>query len=511
MKKTIIFLFFIGICFNIYSQFIYTKQNSVSNNFLNVFEESVTNNLLVTCGNYSLNTGLHYANAKTTILKISPTGFLLDTFAIGGIFATAGKMINHNNNYYLYGTSSNSTNLNNRTIYPTVYKFDSNFKVIQKTILDSIHVNSVSTVQNTVIINNSLYLLYFYGVIPKAKLFKLSLNLQIIDSMSFKTDGTYSMIKQGNNLVISGSGLPKSSIWNQDQALKIDTSFNEINRYNFDSLAFINSTSCGVEAGLASFSNMIEISNNTYYVTGFYGIPYAACNMDDQVVYAIIKNNSKVLNCKNYGTQNGVRESYANYNSTADIKGKYIFNTCVSKFTNGIALGANYTPTSILTAKIDTSGNLIWQKYFNTPNYYYQPMAVCATVDSGVVVTGMRFNTIYPTLKDSMEGFVLKYDKNGNEVAVSINEHYQTFVEVNLYPNPASNETTLKINSGNEPSVITITITDMYGKTVYHHLKTMETGLNTITLNTQTYANGLYQVTIGSNKSSITKKLSIIN
>ncbi|MFN8117834.1 MAG: T9SS type A sorting domain-containing protein [Bacteroidia bacterium] len=490
-------------------QFLYTKQGSKCNSFINIYEESVTNNLLITCANYTTNVGANFSDSKVSILKINPSGTMIDSFNIGNIFITAGKMIFNQGNYYIYGWSANSTVLNNRMVYPSILKYDNNFNEIKRTILDSVFVNSVSSIQNSVIINNNIYVVYYYGMTPIAKLFKLSLDLTIINSISFAADEIHSMIKQDDKLLISGSGMANGSSFGRAQTIKIDTNFNVINNFNFDSIT--NSpTNCSTKIGIApQFANMVEISNSSYYITGFSPVPYSVCTSDDQTVYAIIKNNDEVLKGGYYGSTGGVRESYANFSSTSDKKGKYIFSTSISDFTNGIVIG-NFTPTKILTAKIDTSGNLIWQKYFGTSNYYYQPMAVAATSDSGVVVSGMRFNTLFPTQKDSMEGFVIKYDKDGN---LSINntivkEQTKSFISVELYPNPTSNETSVNISLVNS-SDVTVTVLNNVGQIVHQSMVTLNAGSNKLNIDTKNLASGIYNVLVATENGSVTKKLSV--
>ena len=127
--------------------------------------------------------------------------------------------------------------------------------------------------QNTVIINDQLYFTYFYLNSQKAKLFKLSLNLEINDTLTYAAWTVTSMIKQGSNLLIAGGGFPNSSPLGRSQAQLIDTSFNVINRFNFDSITTFITTNCSGTLGIfPQFCNLVEISNNSYYAAGFFPI-----------------------------------------------------------------------------------------------------------------------------------------------------------------------------------------------------------------------------------------------
>ena len=320
------------------------------------------------------------------------------------------------------------------------------------------------------------------------------------------------MIKQGNNLLIAGGGFTNSSPLGRSQAKLIDTTFTVINHFNFDSITTYTATNCTSEIGIRpEYNNLVEISNNSYYASGFYSTfnPSNCFSDEDQATYAIIKNNSQVVKGLQYGTPGNVREAGANFTASADRQGPYIYNTCVSNMTPNNFFG-NYTPTSILTAKIDTSGNLVWQKYFNTPGYFYQPAGICATADSGVVIVGRRYDTLMPQYKNALEGFVLKLDKNGNEVFTSVYEHKKPIEGFTLYPNPTADETNIHINNFSKASETKITITDMIGKTIYQSTKFLNISENIITLDTKLFANGLYHVTVNSANGSFTQKLSVI-
>ena len=501
----------IGIINNTYSQFLYTKQGDKKNAFTCILEEPTTNNLLITCANYTYNAGANYANSNTCILKINPSGMMIDSTNIPGNTIIAGKFMYFNNFYYIYGIEYSSTIANNRISYPTIMKYDQQFNLIKKLKLDSLQNVVTPTYQNTAIINNKLYVAFYEDLMTpsKARIYKLSLNLYIENQTTFNSANLSSMIKQGNYLLIAGNGFPNQSLLGRPQVAKLDTNFNVVSRFNLDSITK-SPTNCSAKIGISDYTNLMEISPSTYYVGGFFPVPYAGCTDDDQAVYGIIKNNSQVIKGKQYGTTNGVREAAQNNSSLVDKQGKYIYNACMSNLTNGIIMSTNFTPTSILTVKIDTSGNLIWQKYFNTSNYYYEPLAVAATSDSGVVVSGMRFNTLFPTQKDSMEGFVIKYDKDGNinSINTGLSNQKPTLLTIELYPNPSSYETSVNISLVNS-SDVTITVLNNVGQIVYQSMATLNAGSNKVNIDTKNLASGIYNVLVATENGSVTKKLSV--
>ncbi len=501
----------VGIILNIYGQVFYTKQGGKKNAFTCIFEEPGTNNLLISCSNYTYNSSANYANASTSILKVNSSGIMTDSINIPGNIIVAGKILSYNSDYYIYGIEYSSTVANNRISYPTLIKYDQQFNLIKKIKIDSLQNVVTPTYQNSVVINNKLYIAFYENLTlaSKARIYKMSLNLDIESQTSFNSANLQSMIKLGDYLLVAGNGFPNQSLLGRPQVAKLDTNFNVISRFNLDSITK-SPTNCSAKIGISDYTNLMEISPNTYYVGGFFPVPYSSCTDDDQAVYGIINNNNQVIEGKQYGVTGGIREAGQNNASMIDKKDVYIYNTCVSGLTNGIIMGITYTPTSVLTTKIDTSGNLIWQKHFNTLNYYYEPLAVCATSDSGVVVSGMRFNTLFPNQKDSMEGFVLKYDKNGNLSGGSTNVHEQTLllIHVELFPNPTSNETSVNISLANS-SDVAVTVLNNVGQIVYQSASTLSAGSNKVNIDTRNLASGIYNVLVATENGSVTKKLSV--
>ncbi len=78
---------------------------------------------------------------------------------------------------------------------------------------------------------------------------------------------------------------------------------------------------------------------------------------------------------------------------------------------------------------------------------------------------------------------------------------------LNLYPNPANNQTNVSFKLNNETNVA-ITMTDLTGKTVYtNNLGTMNSGSHNTTINTDSLSNGVYMVNVVTNGTTSTKKL----
>lgn len=95
--------------------------------------------------------------------------------------------------------------------------------------------------------------------------------------------------------------------------------------------------------------------------------------------------------------------------------------------------------TQILVYKIDTTGALVWSRYYSDPGFYYIPYNVVATADSGAVICGMRYNIANPLVPQVCEGFVMRINKDGAPQYVGIKEN--GLLDMNYhkcYPNPVS-------------------------------------------------------------------------
>ncbi len=89
---------------------------------------------------------------------------------------------------------------------------------------------------------------------------------------------------------------------------------------------------------------------------------------------------------------------------------------------------------------------------------------------------------------------------------IGINETSTEISGVSIYPNPSSSSVNLEMNIAN-PSEVSIQVTDLSGKVVAtQNLGFLPFGKNQTTIQSASFNNGLYYVTISSNGTSVTKK-----
>lgn len=520
MRKHILLFVILSIGFftKAYTQILYTKQDSLNNNFYSISEEIGKDNFLVNNVTQKIvPNGNFYTNSK--ILKISRTGILLDSINIDTNFIAYGPLLATNNAYYIYGVKYVGTNINTVITYPTLIKYDINFHVIAITYFNAYSGSGVDLHQKTIIKNNNIYL--FFGTQHTSiKCYKLNTNLTKLDSAIFSGYDLLGVTNYSKNIIVCGNGLSYPSSMGRLQVHELDTTFNLVSHFNIDSVTHITAgatsspgSGCSATIGIEPMrGNLLEISNNKYLVSGYFPVEYnASCQNDKQNITSLIKNNSQIIKTNILGKQNGIHEASAYFAYTAK---KYNYLYTVSK--SGANLQNPFSPQNVLTeimvTKLDTNGNVVWNNFYNTPDYYYDPYSICGTSDSGVAVCGVRYNISNPAINGVCEGFVMKIDKNGNQVSTGIHDkeivNSNTF---NLFPNPTINEAYVQFPNLENELEINIKVLDMLGKTVYQTNQKLNNDSATVEIDTKQLTNGVYYVTVSSYKGSVTKKLSIIN
>jgi hypothetical protein len=79
---------------------------------------------------------------------------------------------------------------------------------------------------------------------------------------------------------------------------------------------------------------------------------------------------------------------------------------------------------------------------------------------------------------------------------------------VNLFPNPAAGATNLAIDLTQNEN-LTVSVINSVGQVMYTSSHSMQAGLNTVSLNTENWANGVYFVNVSSTKGSVNQKLTV--
>ncbi len=175
-----------------------------------------------------------------------------------------------------------------------------------------------------------------------------------------------------------------------------------------------------------------------------------------------------------------------------------------------------------LEVKVSTNCGQTWTTVFNQAGTALATSA--SPVTSAFVPTAAQWKTVtvaVPTLANSptaLVKFVATSDYGNNMYVDNINlaQANPTSIKTNatsdvsfeVYPNPTKGETNIKINAvtaGNANVVVVNTL----GQVVYSKQIELTVGINTLQLDANNFANGLYTVSVESTNGSMVKKLTV--
>jgi len=98
---------------------------------------------------------------------------------------------------------------------------------------------------------------------------------------------------------------------------------------------------------------------------------------------------------------------------------------------------------------------------------------------------------------------------NLNAGFTSVKNIDENFKSVDLFPNPATAETSVSVNL-NKASEVAVTVVNNVGQIIYQTVSALQAGSNTVNIDTKAYAAGIYNVVVASENGSVVKKLSVV-
>lgn len=419
------------------SQFLVTQQHSTPDYFSTLITQNQSDRFSVLVyndvGNYSL------SRPKYQILSYNFNGQLAGAVNLFKGFSPISFPLRLNKNYY-WAFTYNDTLLNNpsnQDIY--LFKLDSNFNYIKKCEISSISTNNDEYASNIIEIKNKLYVATKNYNTNTTKIFKLDTLFNKLDSVNYAGVNVWELSKYNDgNIILSASNFPTSSPFGNAQKVIIDTAFINTQIYSLDSLTFVN-PGCLSKVGIYHLvPKIFPVTKYKYIVLGRYPIVYNNnCDSKDGLVNSVLDNNNNVIHTTLIKDSiNGV--SFIDNTNYTYFKSNNIFT--VSSIGHNWQIGATILQpqnTSILVCKLDTMANLVWKKSYGG-DMYYRPVSIIQTLDSGLLVSGIRYNdaeTSYPGVGQS---FILRLDKNGDLVSVGIKENNASnFTQIKCFPNPS--------------------------------------------------------------------------
>lgn len=85
----------------------------------------------------------------------------------------------------------------------------------------------------------------------------------------------------------------------------------------------------------------------------------------------------------------------------------------------------------------------------------------------------------------------------------------ENFKSVELFPNPATSQTSVNVNLANA-SEVTVTVVNNVGQIIFQTVSGLQAGSNTVDIDTKAYAAGIYNVVVATENGSVVKKLSVV-
>lgn len=482
IKKTSLIILTVFLYSKGSSQFIITQQRNTPDYFHTLLPQMQTDsyNVLVYCDNGNFST----SRPPNKLLTFNGNGFITDsTVSLKG-FSPVKFPVKINNFYYWASAYLDTLTSNHSSQDIYMLKFDTSFKYVSTSkISSSLNFQYVS---NSVSINNKLFLAVENISLNQTKIYKLDTLFNKLDSLIYNNVKVWEINKSfSNKIIISGIGFSNVTNFGSGQKIEIDTSFTSVVVTPFDSLAYV-SAGCSGIVPLRPFGfKVLPITRSKFMITGNASIVYNInCNSKAGIVNSVISANNKVLHTTIIiDSLNGV--SYLDNTNFVDVKNNYIYS--VGSIGQDLANGGLLQPqnTSILVCKSDTMANIIWKKSYGG-DMYYRPVSIIQTLDSGLLVSGIRYNDTQTNYPGVGESFILKLDKNGDIMSVGIKENGSgNFTAVKCYPNPTRDLVYIDIPFELRYEVY---VYDVVGKQVFENkFYDNKTAISTSSLNSGVY------------------------
>jgi hypothetical protein len=167
-------------------------------------------------------------------------------------------------------------------------------------------------------------------------------------------------------------------------------------------------------------------------------------------------------------------------------------NSCGDGVVSMLPITVNVTPN---TPFITQSGNILHSDALNGNQWYNQNGILTGETNQDLTVTsnGDYYNIVTLNGCSSDTSNIVNVILTGIELSENDNN-------INLYPNPVSNELTIEIKGNNE--IKSIVLINSLGQEIYK-----DAFINRITISTANYSSGVYLVKIGNDKSYKLRKI----
>jgi hypothetical protein len=152
-----------------------------------------------------------------------------------------------------------------------------------------------------------------------------------------------------------------------------------------------------------------------------------------------------------------------------------------------------------------------------------QASSLPSVLVAGTSYTSSVFSYTIPSTYNAgnMKAIVLLIDAKTNIIynantttitplVIGVEENKAENIEVSIYPNPAQNSSSVELNLVKDDAV-TITVLSVMGQVVFTQtLSNLKAGKQTVSLNTENWATGIYNVNISTSNGNVSRKLEVI-
>jgi len=337
-------------------------------------------------------------------------------------------------------TNCEPLRIGNRILWPSIMNDTLNNTTLQKTLILEFDLNyqlvntfSLTTFENNPVLpTNMIYLAGRYYVCRSqvfggpSYIYKLNGLFNKVDSVVYYGNTWVQEIHTiDNKLVIKGLNMPSPCGGaSQGDKMIIDTNY-----------AFISCTPVS-SFGTPSFnSKIIPISKTKSLAVGY---ATSSSNSYQVLINTIFDQNNQIFQSKIF-SYTGKNTRYVDYTNFAAVEQDRIVTVgCIGY--DPLGNFAQPQKTKIFVNKLDTVGNIIWQKE-HLGDMFYRPVSIVFTNDGGCLISGARYDTANAKYPNIMQSFLLKLDVNGEYLDVGIFENRKQILQgIRCFPNPSKDK-----------------------------------------------------------------------
>lgn len=381
---------------------------------------------------------------------------------------------------YFYDTLSPSPNINQLV----VLELDTNYNHVALHKINNRRYFSGTAPSQTslVYVSGRFYVNQLYTSGDTSIIYKLNSQFLKIDSITIK-GRIQQMQTVDNKLLLNASGLPAPCYdpwFSSVLKLEMDTSYNIVSCFSFTNVGSHNYAPVPQPIRLQQVTgttSIFALSKTKTLAVGGMSVwhtlqpPSAVIKLG--IVNCIISETNAVINAAVYS--NSVSNfNYTNGPNVVAVKNNEIVTVGCIGFNDQMNIINQTGNSSIFVNKIDTLGNLIWQREFFA-DYFHVPTGITFTFDGGYLISGWRYPKKQGSTAPLVESFLLKLDSNGSDQPMTLSEedHLGEFQNIMCYPVPASDNIYFSIQNHQQ---IVVEIYNTLGQIIikeddYQHLQ----------------------------------------